>query len=1407
MGASPSRFLGSVSMCGTNWSDANDTCLDVCESDEDCGPGRYCFHYMECTPPQAEAEAEDEDGALVYEEELSSFQQYSASASASAASSPVVSTPSAASPSAPSPSSAATPTPNYMPAYIASLPVRPSEPTTYAPFVLPVPTPNTLPNPNGNYCGYGYESANAECFHACPSGKDEECPGGRTCHAWLKCTPPPVDPAVYNVCGSSWAHASTSCATRCYLGVEGICPEGQTCWGGVVECEGNEDLPPLTAVDVGLEERSYTIEEIKVLLDEEIEKERGEEAMKDPDNWWCGTSWSNMLETCAKRCTTDDDCKMGTNSWDPSGTCYQTTGGAENCAEVGGPAKEPVPEGSRWCGTTWNDMLETCAAKCEADEDCGDGKKCWEGPDTCMYVGVPVKAKSDPTTLWCGYDYDDAMTSCHKQCMSESDDECDEGMSCFAGSECVEAGVPIVREGYRCGLTWDDASLTCGTECQMNEDCDEGEGQECFAEVVCEKDKEDMEAGGMYCGTTWEGTAKACNEGCEVDEDCGDGRWCYWVECEGEDDDENEEEDDDADSSAMEEPEEEDETPASCNAEVMECPNGDYVGRAQELDCEFYPCPDEDDDEAAAAEDDGDGDDDEEVEEDDEAEEEENSDSSTAEAPAGGGGEASGGGGEAPATDGGVDMSGWGSTPLDHACTSDGSGSCGLCQGDCGSDLDCSPGLLCFSRGSGEMTSVPGCVSGGEGDKPGMDYCYAPFPPEEPEADDDEPMAMMAGGETDEEEEEGETTTNPGDADDDDDDEEDASSPIEDEEDTSAAIEEEEDTSDPIEDEEDTSVSTEEEETSFNPWEDDDEEGEEQEEQEEEEEASVELVYARECTEDEPCGQCEGDCDDDSQCASGLECFVRDEGSVEFVTGCSGLGTAGELYCWRSSQCVLLPPPPLPGLAEEMSTLRLLLCMFTQTVLFSFTLRLFLILLGMDYCYDPNSSVPQPTSGSDGVVVGGCSAEVLFCPGGHIVTQDPSNNCEFGPCPTTASSMVASSSAASDESDNPVPTATPSMTVPASDASLMTETAGTPSPTADDSLTVQSETSVDASTFYCGYSLDQVNDNCQSAKPCPYQTDDECDGMEVCLSGTSCGSMSTSANMMATTPSEDTLCDELCLEALPTEFCPSNLALPNCLEVGLGEVCEANGECGTDDKLNNCGTYDIYARVVCGFATPSQGELMRSTTSPTPSVPVDSTALLLSASPASATPKQSPLVVTVSPTPPPLAAAVTLIVAQTSAPTINVAASPGTNDTLTTTQVASSAGSLTVSIADAIANATANANATQSSSSLPEYESNVAAAFTFDRDQGSGGTNEAASTAADGASVAGSGEWFNTDNGESPGDSDGVWEAPTVSDGGWNFDTAYFQAPISSGIPSWRNSFYDPMLIIVGMMTVVVFAW
>ena len=186
------------------------------------------------------------------------------------------------------------------------------------------------------------------------------------------------------------------------------------------------DLPPLTAIDVGAANKTYMQDEIAVLLDEEIHMAREEEAMQDPDNWWCGTSWSNMLETCALRCTTDDDCKMvNPQQWSAEGgTCYKTPVGPENCQMVGVPVKEPVPEGRRWCGVTWNNMLETCAVQCEVDEDCTDGGICWEAPGTCQYIGVPVKEVSDIASLWCGIDFDDAMTSCHKPCPGESDDEC-----------------------------------------------------------------------------------------------------------------------------------------------------------------------------------------------------------------------------------------------------------------------------------------------------------------------------------------------------------------------------------------------------------------------------------------------------------------------------------------------------------------------------------------------------------------------------------------------------------------------------------------------------------------------------------------------------------------------------------------------------------------------------------------------------------------------------------------------------------------------------------------------------------------------------------------------------------------------------------------------------------------------
>jgi len=46
------------------------------------------------------------------------------------------------------------------------------------------------------------------------------------------------------------------------------------------------------------------------------------------------------------------------------------------------------------------------------------------------------------------------------------------------------------------------------------------------------------------------------------------------------------------------------------------------------------------------------------------------------------------------------------------------------CEGDCDRNTDCEKGLKCFQRRKKEK--VPGCESGGTGDKKGIDFCYDP---------------------------------------------------------------------------------------------------------------------------------------------------------------------------------------------------------------------------------------------------------------------------------------------------------------------------------------------------------------------------------------------------------------------------------------------------------------------------------------------------------------------------------------------------------------------------------------------------------------------------------------------------------------------------------------------------------
>lgn len=49
-----------------------------------------------------------------------------------------------------------------------------------------------------------------------------------------------------------------------------------------------------------------------------------------------------------------------------------------------------------------------------------------------------------------------------------------------------------------------------------------------------------------------------------------------------------------------------------------------------------------------------------------------------------------------------------------------------------------------------------------------------------------------------------------------------------------------------------------------------------------------------------PLGNCQGDCDDDSECAGNLRCFERSE--FEDVPGCTGFGVSGFDYCANFSR-------------------------------------------------------------------------------------------------------------------------------------------------------------------------------------------------------------------------------------------------------------------------------------------------------------------------------------------------------------------------------------------------------------------------------------------------------------------------------------------------------------------------
>jgi len=83
-------------------------------------------------------------------------------------------------------------------------------------------------------------------------------------------------------------------------------------------------------------------------------------------------------------------------------------------------------------------------------------------------------------------------------------------------------------------------------------------------------------------------------------------------------------------------------------------------------------------------------------------------------------------------------------------------------------------------------------------------------------------------------------------------------------------------------------------------------------------------------------------------------------------------------------------------------------------------------------------------------------------------------------------------------------------------------------------------------------------------------------------------------------------CDRKCGRCFePATVCKASMKTsraPNCASAGIkiGDYCEADGECGTNSLLNNCGPYDVYMRTAPpGAATDSWHPIMKSDGGPT----------------------------------------------------------------------------------------------------------------------------------------------------------------------------------------------------------------
>lgn len=162
----------------------------------------------------------------------------------------------------------------------------------------------------------------------------------------------------------------------------------------------------------------------------------------NPSNLWCGSSWLQLTENCSKACPEGSNDECGRDSAGSLMICYDMSASDQVCQRAGKGIKEKGDPNKRFCGSSYQNMMEGCPLRC-MDGDCPNGMTCYE--DTpCIWEGTAAPgafvANQDSSLMYCGSNYGDAASSCGTKCPGGSSEECPRLQQCFSGVDCTSSG-------------------------------------------------------------------------------------------------------------------------------------------------------------------------------------------------------------------------------------------------------------------------------------------------------------------------------------------------------------------------------------------------------------------------------------------------------------------------------------------------------------------------------------------------------------------------------------------------------------------------------------------------------------------------------------------------------------------------------------------------------------------------------------------------------------------------------------------------------------------------------------------------------------------------------------------------------------------------------------------------------